>query len=406
MSARTSRGAPPSGSSAAAPPSSGRSNEYFVPRDGIDREVITADICRYLGNDALVRPGHYENPQTGQVVQGYYITAYRNLTTAMIDDLKADSARWEAERRQQAARNTQGGTFASRDAAAPSLSRRSNSPTAGYRQSETHSARQHYGPTDPAGYPDVGRDSYDNAPRYPGSQAPGYSGNAAQGYSGPGSVAGYSQQAPSYSSSGAGYAAYPSGSSYSPQPDPRDPRYTGAQSHSQGYGGEPPYTAVNANMTGRNFDNYGTGQSARVPATMPPQGGQTYIPSGSQAQASYPAGYYPPSSSAPYGSVPVTSDPLYGRGAYTTTVRSPTSPTSSDYVASPAGGAAHPSYSSGQGSQYDNAPTPRAASRVSATPSNSNAQMGNSGSSASHSRRSERDSDRHHQSDRHRPPRR
>lgn len=41
-------------------PQSTRQNEYFVPRDGIDREVITADICRYLGNDALVRPGNYE----------------------------------------------------------------------------------------------------------------------------------------------------------------------------------------------------------------------------------------------------------------------------------------------------------------------------------------------------------
>ncbi|KAF3802283.1 hypothetical protein GCG54_00012531 [Colletotrichum gloeosporioides] len=379
MSSRTSRGAPPSGSSSTAPPSSGRSNEYFVPRDGIDREVITADICRYLGNDALVRPGHYENPQTGQVVQGYYITAYRNLTTAMIDDLKADSARWEAERRQQAARNTQGGTFASRDAAAPSLSRRSNSPTAGYRQSETHSARQHYGPTDPAGYPDVGRDSYENTPRYPGSQAPGYSGNAAQGYSGS-SAAGYSQQAPSPYSSSAGYS-YPSGgSAFSPQSDPRDPRYSGTPQ----YGGEP-YTAVNANMAAsRNFDSYGSsGQPARIPTTMAPQSGQTYIPSGSQAQAGYPSGYYPPSSQAPYGAAPVSQDPLYGR-------------------ASPAG-AAHPSsYSSGQGSQYDTTPTPRA----SATPSNSNAQMGNSGSSSSHSRRSERDSDRHHTSDRHRPPRR
>lgn len=39
---------------------SARTNEYFVPGDGIDREVITADICRYLGNDALVRPGNYE----------------------------------------------------------------------------------------------------------------------------------------------------------------------------------------------------------------------------------------------------------------------------------------------------------------------------------------------------------
>jgi len=37
-----------------------RTNEYFVPKDGIDREVITADVCRYLGNDALVRPGSYE----------------------------------------------------------------------------------------------------------------------------------------------------------------------------------------------------------------------------------------------------------------------------------------------------------------------------------------------------------
>lgn len=37
-----------------------RLNKYFVPRDGIEREVITSDICRYLGNDALVRPGNYE----------------------------------------------------------------------------------------------------------------------------------------------------------------------------------------------------------------------------------------------------------------------------------------------------------------------------------------------------------
>jgi hypothetical protein len=37
---------------------SARTKEFFVPRDGIDREVITADICRYLGNDALVRPGN------------------------------------------------------------------------------------------------------------------------------------------------------------------------------------------------------------------------------------------------------------------------------------------------------------------------------------------------------------
>ncbi|RFU28580.1 hypothetical protein B7463_g7752, partial [Scytalidium lignicola] len=105
-----------------------RTNEYFVPKDGIDREVITADICRYLGNDALVRPGTYENPQTRQIEQGYFITAYRNLTSAMIADLKADSERWEAERRQSAA---------SRGAA----------PNVEYRSSTTHHSRQYYGPT-------------------------------------------------------------------------------------------------------------------------------------------------------------------------------------------------------------------------------------------------------------------
>lgn len=41
-------------------PRSRRTNEYFVPKDGIDREVISADITRYLGSDALVRPGVYE----------------------------------------------------------------------------------------------------------------------------------------------------------------------------------------------------------------------------------------------------------------------------------------------------------------------------------------------------------
>lgn len=51
---------PRNNSSTPAAPSATRMNEYFVPRDGIDREVISADICRYLGNDALVRPGHYE----------------------------------------------------------------------------------------------------------------------------------------------------------------------------------------------------------------------------------------------------------------------------------------------------------------------------------------------------------
>jgi hypothetical protein len=43
-----------------------RANQWFVPGDGIAREVITADIQRYLGPDALVRPG----PGTGEYEVG------------------------------------------------------------------------------------------------------------------------------------------------------------------------------------------------------------------------------------------------------------------------------------------------------------------------------------------------
>lgn len=73
--------------------------EYFIPRDGIDREVIAADITRYLGNNALVRPGTFENKEDGRATQGYFITAYRNLTSEMIADLKANSARRDQGRR-------------------------------------------------------------------------------------------------------------------------------------------------------------------------------------------------------------------------------------------------------------------------------------------------------------------
>lgn len=46
-------------SKSAANSSSSRKLTFFVPGDGIDREVISTDICRYLGNDATIRPGEY-----------------------------------------------------------------------------------------------------------------------------------------------------------------------------------------------------------------------------------------------------------------------------------------------------------------------------------------------------------
>ena len=42
--------------------------QWFIPGEGIDRHVISADIQRYLGNDATVRPGQGtgENQVRGQ----------------------------------------------------------------------------------------------------------------------------------------------------------------------------------------------------------------------------------------------------------------------------------------------------------------------------------------------------
>jgi len=34
-------------------------NEYFLPGEGVDREVIQHEICRYLGQDATCRPGRH-----------------------------------------------------------------------------------------------------------------------------------------------------------------------------------------------------------------------------------------------------------------------------------------------------------------------------------------------------------
>ncbi|KAF2221975.1 hypothetical protein BDZ85DRAFT_135537 [Elsinoe ampelina] len=69
--------------------------DWFLPEDGIRREVISADIQSFLGNDATVRPGVDES--TGRKVKGYWIRAYRNLTSNMISDLKHKSAKWDQE---------------------------------------------------------------------------------------------------------------------------------------------------------------------------------------------------------------------------------------------------------------------------------------------------------------------
>ncbi|KAI0105719.1 hypothetical protein GGR51DRAFT_571670 [Nemania sp. FL0031] len=315
---------PPTGSSVL--PQQTRQNEYFVPRDGIDREVITADICRYLGNDALVRPGNYENPENGQIIQGYFINAYRNLTSAMIQDLKADSARWDQERRQQSANrnNAGGGTIASNGV----FMRSSNTPPVQYRNSDIHQSRQHLGPTE-SSYPGTaGNDPYDNGPglRYPGTGASGYTGATGT----------YAQ----YAASQGGYPTQAYGGNtvqFSPPAGNVASYGTGHSVAAAGYGQtspDPPYNMVGANLragTQGQADPYvndpygprGDPRDQRVPvtSTMAPTRA-TYTTAGPSSSQVFAAGqnasYYPQSAtsaSAPYSPAVQPGDPFYGRAS-------------------------------------------------------------------------------------------
>jgi hypothetical protein len=374
------------------PVGAARQNEYFVPRDGIDREVITSDICRYLGNDALVRPGTYENPATGAVVQGYFITAYRNLTTAMIDDLKADSARWDQERRAHQ-RSASGGGITSRDSNGV-RARKSNSPTVQYRFSETHSNRQQAGPTgDGPAFADGYARDYDAQPRYPGSGAVGYTGATTSGYGQAAGGPAYGQPA-AYAPQGGGYPGSYGGVTQPQYATQQDPRYGGAQNMmSAGYSA-PEIYAQGSNRPIMSDPRYGTeyGQSTagrdRMATTMgAPQQGGMYPVSASQAQQSFPAtaaapapGYYqqvqvPATASSAFAAVQ-PADPFFGR----------------------AGSAAPQGYSAAQGQQQQYEETP-SIPRTSAPATSS--QMAISGSTTSQ-RRSDRESDRHSTERRHR----
>ncbi|KAG5995647.1 hypothetical protein E4U54_002815 [Claviceps lovelessii] len=329
----------PRNQGAPTPATTTRQNEYFVPRDGIDREVISADICRYLGNDALVRPGHYENPQTGQVVQGYYITAYRNLTTAMIEDLKADSARWDSERRAQTSRNAPGGIQASRDATGVLARPSSNSPAVQYRYSETHQSRQHLGPTEPPYQPEsYSRDSFDGGPRYPGTGAPGYTG-ASNNYQ---QQPQQQQQQQPYAASNGG-AFHAGGYQQTQQTPTPDPRYAapnqGGSMMRPGYqaGQDAPYIGTGANLPQSGYGTSNDPYSSRMgtSAAVPPQ--PLYSTAPPPPQPGYPAAapQYPfqGQSSPPvtagghsYSSMQQPHDPFYGRGASKQRLYEPSSP--------------------------------------------------------------------------------
>ncbi|KAL9056501.1 MAG: hypothetical protein Q9162_002876 [Coniocarpon cinnabarinum] len=113
-----------------------RKNQYFVPGDGIAREVITADVCKYLDNDATGR-------------EGFMLYAYRNLTSAMIEDLKKDTILWEKEQREK---RTRGASHRDPGHGA-SHRKRGYEPSPdidlAYVDSRTHQRRQDIGPSVP-----------------------------------------------------------------------------------------------------------------------------------------------------------------------------------------------------------------------------------------------------------------
>ncbi|OCL06904.1 hypothetical protein AOQ84DRAFT_223398 [Glonium stellatum] len=184
--------------------------QWFQPGEGIAREVITADIQRYLGPDALVRPGEGTGEYEG--VQGYWITAYRTLTSQMVQDLRLDSQRWRDEVRQ-------GRGIA-------------------YQDSRTHQSRQYYGPSsntsapapNPAEYapPQPLQQQQQQRANYPPQQPhqPSYPAEPAYTYTTP--QTGYAQPPYMYDQQGQ-VRSPPTGYGYAAPNQGQDPHYANAQ---------------------------------------------------------------------------------------------------------------------------------------------------------------------------------
>ncbi|CAG8211982.1 unnamed protein product [Penicillium salamii] len=212
-----------------------RQNEYFIPGEGISREVIQADICRYLGNDALVRPGNHNvrpprflhpclseshickswKSSTGKCQVGILTTPW---IQEMITDLKADSARWEADVSRRADLGYPRGSYIQD----MNVSHAPNPPPANYSTSSIHEVRQSQGPS-PTPFTAAPAQSYMD----PYSQSP-YSGSQSAPYTNPSS----------YTSST--HSPYASGTA--PYPPPQvsysgasQPIVTAADMHPQSY---------------------------------------------------------------------------------------------------------------------------------------------------------------------------
>lgn len=203
----------------------------------------------------------------------------------MIEDLKLDSERWEAERRQTAQRGQPTNGTPYRDA--NGIVRESNTPVVDYRTSTTHEARQYHGPTEESA-----------APR----SAP-----APQGYGQP-AGASAQQQPHGYDTGYQPAAAYPStayggqpASGYGPTPQAYGTDYLGGA-----------YVAA-ANLANADYN----------PAQATPRGvpvGNQYPTAGAYGGAPTDPRYYAaapgPSQVPPTQQYGQPTDPYYGRSTY------------------------------------------------------------------------------------------
>jgi hypothetical protein len=194
----------------------------------------------------------------------------------MIADLKADSERWDAERRQTASRGQPSNGIPLRDS--NGIVRKSNTPVVEYRASTTHQSRQYYGPTEAA----------------------------------PGATVGY----PSSATAGGQQGVYDSGSQYQQAYNPPVQAYA----PTQGYASQDNYYVAGAEMQ-VDPRSSARGQPIQQAGAVPRTNTVQYASSTPtyQTQADGRNTYYssqtPVSSAQPYPSQQ-PADPFYGRGAY------------------------------------------------------------------------------------------
>ncbi|KAL8997036.1 MAG: hypothetical protein Q9169_003577 [Polycauliona sp. 2 TL-2023] len=66
-------------------------NEFWFDGDGIHRDVLQNELCKFLGPDALSRLASYKGKK------GYIVTAVRPFTTSMVESLQSMSQDYERE---------------------------------------------------------------------------------------------------------------------------------------------------------------------------------------------------------------------------------------------------------------------------------------------------------------------